>query len=145
VLLPTSLTALATLAAVGLPLAANAALQTSEALALATPLILTASVLLAAGIVATTRVLAWRAAGFGADKNAIAVTYGVFGRYRVRIERSRIQSLAIRQSPFQRHAGLATLHLATVSGSSESVFRVRHMGLSDAVAIENWYSPDPVV
>jgi uncharacterized membrane protein YdbT with pleckstrin-like domain len=61
----------------------------------------------------------------------------------VRVGRSRIQSLAISQSPFQRRAGLATLRLATVSGSSHAVFRVRHLPVADAALIEQWYSPDP--
>lgn len=144
VLLPTVTAVFVTLALVGGPLAANLLLQFSEALVLATPLIVALSVTLVAGFVATSRVLAWRVAGFGVDAQAIAVSYGMLGRYRARIARSRIQSLSVRQSPFQRRAGLATLHLATVSGPSQTVFRVRHMTVGDAAAIERWYSPDPL-
>jgi putative membrane protein len=144
VLLPSVTAVFAALVLVGGPLAANLLLQFSEALVLATPLIMALSVTLAAGFVATSRFLAWRVAGFGVDTHSIAVNYGMLGRYRARIARSRIQSLSVRQSPFQRRAGLATLHLATVSGSSQTVFRVRHMTVGDAAAIERWYSPGPV-
>ncbi len=142
VLLPTVLASLLTLAVLGVPLALNAAAQLSEELMLATPLILAAGIFVVAGVVFWLRLTMYHAAGFGIDAQAIAVTYGSLGRYRARIARSRIQSLSIRQSPFQRRAGLVTLSVAAVSGSSQTVFRVRHMGIAEAVAIENWYSPD---
>jgi len=63
----------------------------------------------------------------------------------VRLPHSRIQSLAIRQTPFQKRAGLATIVVSSVSGSSATHYRVRNIEVSDAARIERWYSPDQSV
>jgi len=103
------------------------------------------SALLVGGVVALVRFAMWRSSAFGADERALAVQYGVLGAYRVRLPHSRIQSLAIRQTPFQKRAGLATIVVSSVSGSSATHYRVRNIEVSDAARIERWYSPDQSV
>lgn len=142
--LPVSAAILLTLIGVGLPLSVNALLELSEPIRIAAPLIMLLSLVVIVGLVIAARTLAWKASGYGVDHHAIAVTYGMLGRYKVRVGRSRIQSLSVSQSPFQRRAGFATLRIATVSGSSHAVFRVRHLPVADAALIEQWYSPDPL-
>jgi putative membrane protein len=139
---PTSLAIGITLIVVGGPLAANAAYGFSEPLLLTTPLILAVAVLVVGGAVASLRALTWHSTGYGVSGNALAIDYGTLGSYKVRITRSRIQSLSVRQSLFQRRARLATLVVASVSGSSRALFKVQHLDHADALKIERWYSPD---
>jgi putative membrane protein len=92
-----------------------------------------------AAVVAGTRVLNWRAAGVGTDAVAMTVRTGVIGHRWVRIGRSRIQSLHVKQNPFQRRAGLATLTASTISASSEAKRSVSHIPLEDAERIVAWF------
>jgi putative membrane protein len=94
--------------------------------------------LLAVGV-ATIRYLGWRSAGVGWDHVAMTVQTGIIGSKRVRLGRNRIQSLHVRQTPFQRRAGLATIEAWSVSGSSKSRNRVSHVLLADAEAIADWF------
>jgi putative membrane protein len=80
-------------------------------------------------------------AGYGADARALAIRSGALGVIRARLPRTRIQSMSVRQNPFQRRAGLATLTATTVIGSAASTHRVRHLPVADAVRIAEWYSP----
>ncbi len=95
--------------------------------------------LVVAAIVAATRYLNWRSAGIGADEEALTVRTGLIGQNHVRLGRNRIQSLHVRQNPFQRRAGLATLNAWSVAGSSKSVHGVAHLPLTDAEAIVEWF------
>lgn len=141
VLLPTVLTVLVVSAfgAVGLTTVLTAAPDSRAALV--GPLVF--AVALIGSVVATVvhRSLMWRAAGYGVGSRALTVQSGALGMRRVRLPRTRIQSMSVRQSPFQRRAGLATLTVTSVSGSSASVHRVLHMPLSDASQLAEWYSP----
>lgn len=141
-LLPTLGVALLTLVLTAVPLAIFTMTGISDGLAIIGPLIVTLAVVIASAAVAGARTLAWRASGFGVSGDALAIEYGALGRYAVRVGRSRIQSLAISQSFFQRRAGLATLHVVSVSGSAAARFHVRHMPAEDAARIGSWYSPD---
>ncbi len=107
------------------------------------PAVGAAAALLPSAIVAASRALAWRNAEFGADENALAIRWGVLGRYSVRLPRARMQSLTVRQSPFQKRAKLATIVAASVAGSGAAFYRVRNLDVDDARAIEQWYSPSP--
>jgi len=98
--------------------------------------------LIVGAVVALVRYAMWRSSAFGADERALAIEYGVLGAYRIRIPRTRIQSLAIGQTPFQKRAGLATVVVSSVSGSSATHYRIRSMDAADAARIERWYSPD---
>lgn len=142
ILLPTLGTAVIALVLTAGPLTAFAALETSAAWAAVTPLIVALTVTILSAVVAGARALAWHSSAYGVSGDALAIDYGVVGSYQVRLGRSRIQSLTISQSPFQRRAGLATLHVLSVSGSSAARFQVRHMPADDAARIERWYSPD---
>lgn len=82
----------------------------------------------------------WAQTSLGTDARSLGFARGVLGRYRVRVPRSRIQSLSIKQNPFQRRAGLATVIVATVSGSSKALYRVRHVAHSEADRIVAWYA-----
>jgi putative membrane protein len=90
-------------------------------------------------IVAGVRVLNWRAAGVGTDAGAITVRSGVIGRKEVRLGLNRIQALHVKQNPFQRRAGLATLTASAISGSSEAKRSVSHMPIDDAERIVAWF------
>jgi putative membrane protein len=85
------------------------------------------------------RALAWRGEGYGVDERALAFRWGILGTNRARIARSRIQSLHVRQSPFQRRAGLATVVAVSVSGSSGAKYRARNIPLRDAERLVSWF------
>lgn len=140
VLVPLVISVIGTLVAVGGPLAVLDRLLPAFALSDAAPLIVAATVTVVAAAVVLMRVLVWRAAGFGTDPEAIAIRWGMLGRYRARLGRGRIQSLSVRQNPFQRRAGLATLTVASVSGSAQRTFSVRHIEIADAARIATWYA-----
>jgi len=86
--------------------------------------------------------LAWRGAGVGVDASMLVIRSGVFGRTHTRIPRSRIQSLAIRQNPFQKRRNLATLVATTVSGSSGSKHLTRHVDANDAGRLIDWLAQE---
>lgn len=105
------------------------------------PLLFATTLIGATGWTALHGVLRWRRTEYGADSRALAVQNGALGVSNARLPRTRIQSLTIRQTPFQRRAGLATLVATTVIGSSASLHRVRHLPSADATRIAEWYSP----
>ncbi len=82
--------------------------------------------------------LAWRAAGVGVDSSMLVIRSGVFGRTHTRIPRSRLQSLSVRQNPFQRRRDLATIVATTVSGSSGSSHLTRHVDADYAWRLIEW-------
>ena len=100
----------------------------------------------AAGVVALAtlitigvRALQWRGAGIGTDDVAVAIRSGALGVKRVRLTRSRIQSLEVGQNPFQRRAKLASLRTISVSGSSKAGYGVSHLDEAVAFGIMRWY------
>ena len=109
------------------------------------PAVLAAALTLACGATAVARLLRWRHAGYGADDRALVITTGTLGTRRVRLPRTRIQAIAVRQSFFQRRAGLATLTATTVLGSAPSDHRIEHIDASVAARIAEWYSPSSPV
>jgi putative membrane protein len=98
-----------------------------------------ATALFVALIVAGVRALNWKAAGLGMGEDCISIRSGVIGRKIVRLGRNRIQSLSVRQNPFQRRAGLATLTASSVSGASEATHSVSHLPLADAQRAVGWF------
>jgi putative membrane protein len=95
--------------------------------------------LFVAAIVFATRWRNWRMAGLGSDEDAITIRTGVIGRKLVRISRSRIQSLHVRQNPFQRRRDLVTLTAVSISGSSDAKHSVSHLPAGEATRIMRWY------
>lgn len=91
------------------------------------------------GITAALRALAWRRSGIGVDDHAMTMRTGILGESRLRISRTRIQSLTVRQNPFQRRAGLATLVADSVSGSSRSRHKMAHIEEKRALRLMRWY------
>ncbi len=96
--------------------------------------------LLAIALVFVTRFLEWQHEAFGADDRVLGIQNGAFGRRRVRVGRNRIQSLTVRQNPFQRRAGIATVDAVGVSGSTAAHYRIRHIEQADAEQLMRWYS-----
>ncbi len=130
ILLPTVLTTITSLAVVG-PLSwfvYRPALPWAGGLVVAVALI-------TIGV----RALQWRRAGIGTDDVALAIRSGLLGIKRVRLTRSRIQSLEVRQNPFQRRARLASLRTTSVSGSSRASYGVSHLDEAAALHIMRWY------
>ncbi len=97
------------------------------------------AVVLVALLTALVRRLQWRRAGAGTNDVAVTLRSGVLGVKRVRLERSRIQSLAVRQNPFQRRVSLASLRTISVSGSSKATYGVSHLDEAEALRIMRWY------
>lgn len=98
-----------------------------------------AAVLLFALVTAWTRSLRWRRAGIGVDAAAVTLRSGGFGIRHVRLTRSRIQSLEVRQNPFQRRAGLAGVWVVSVSGTSKAIYGVPHLDEAEALRVMRWY------
>jgi putative membrane protein len=96
-------------------------------------------VAIAALITVGLRTLQWRRAGIGTDEVAVTLRSGALGVKHVRLTRSRIQSLDVRQNPFQRRAGLASLKTVSVSGSSQASYGVSHVEEAEALRIMRWY------
>jgi putative membrane protein len=142
VFVPTVGAIVATLLAIGIPWWLLKGEPGFDALVATAPLIVAVAVLVVASTVGGLRALAWRAAGWGVDDDSLVIRWGSLGIHRSRVGRSRIQSMSIRQNPFQRRAALATLDVASVSGSSQKLFSVRNIDVTDAARIEAWYSPD---
>ena len=94
---------------------------------------------LAALVTSGVRTLEWRRAGVGTHEDAVTLRSGALGSRRVRLTRSRIQSLEVRQSPFQRRAHLASLRTVSVSGSSRATYGVAHVEEAEALRIMSWY------
>ncbi len=129
-LVPTGLAALLTLAALG---------PTSWFVYRpALPWMMVAVVLVAL-VTAGVRTLEWRRAGAGTDEIAVTFRSGALGTKLVRLTRSRIQSLDVRQNPFQRRARLASLRTVSVSGSSRAKYGVAHLAEAEALRIMRWY------
>jgi putative membrane protein len=97
------------------------------------------TVVLVGLITAVSRVLQWRRAGVGTDDVAVTLRFGGLGIKRVRLTRPRIQSLDVRQNPFQRRAKLASLRTVSVSGSSKAIYEVSHLDETEALRIMHWY------
>lgn len=95
---------------------------------------------IAVAIVASPAALAWKGAGLGVSDSMLVIRSGMLGRNQTRIPRSRLQSLAVRQTPFQKRAKLATLVARTVSGSSGATYRVRHLDAAVAWRLVEWLS-----
>jgi putative membrane protein len=123
-------------------LAGSLVLELPDEITALVPLTVALMFLCTLASVAAAEGLAWRHAAYGADARALVVEYGLLARHRVRLSRTRIQWLAVRQSPFQKRAGLATLVASSVSGSGEALHAIRHVPVRDAARIERWYSPD---
>lgn len=85
------------------------------------------------------RGLEWRRAGLGTDEVALVLRHGALGIKRVRLTRSRIQSLVVRQNPFQRRAGLASLRAVSMSGSAKATYGISHLDEAEALRIMRWY------
>lgn len=98
-----------------------------------------AVVVLVAPITAGVRALQWRRAGVGTDDVAVTLRSGAVGIKHVRLTRSRIQSLDVRQGPFQRPAKLASLRTVSVSGSSQASYGVSNLDEAEALRIMRWY------
>jgi len=96
-------------------------------------------VALVAILTAGVRALQWRQAGVGTDEVAVTFRSGAVGIKRVRLTRSRIQSLDVTQNPFQRRAGLASLRTVSVSGSSQASYGVANLDEAEALRIMRWY------
>lgn len=96
-------------------------------------------VAIVAGVIAVVRALQWRRAGVGTNETAVTLRSGVLGRKRVRLTRSRIQSLTVQQNPFQRRAKLATLRTVSVTGSARAAYGVSHLDEAEAMRILEWY------
>lgn len=125
----------------GVPLMMVAGNPAFDAVRATAPISIAVTVTMVTLVVAGARALRWRAAGYGVEADALVVQWGALGLRKVRLSRSRIQSLSVRQGFFQHRAGLATLQVTSVSGASRRVFRVQHLPLAEAARIESWYSP----
>jgi putative membrane protein len=90
-------------------------------------------------IVALTRYGNWKMAGLGSDADAITIRSGLIGRKLVRLSRSRIQSLTVRQNPFQKRRNLVTLTAVSISGSSGANHSVSHVPADEATRVMAWY------
>ena len=80
--------------------------------------------------------------GHALDRRAVAVRSGSLRRQLAVLDRRGVVGWRVRQSPFQRRAGLVTLTVATGAGSGG--YEVIDVGPADAVALMRAVSPRAV-
>jgi len=86
-----------------------------------------------------------RSAAIFLTKNQVSLQYRGISKYTFFIEKKRMQSLEMRQSPFQKRKALATIETTIKSGMLGATAKVEHLEVEDVEAIMSWYEPSGYV
>ena len=82
-----------------------------------------------------------RSAAFALDNNQLSLRYRGFSKNSFFIEKKRMQSLTVKQSPFQKRKSLASIETTIKSGMLGVTAKVEHMDLDEIEGIMTWYEP----
>ena len=82
-----------------------------------------------------------RSAGLSLSRNQLSLRYRGFSKYTFFIEKKRMQSLEMRQSPFQKRKALASIETTIKSGMLGATAQVAHLQIEDIEEVMTWYEP----
>ncbi|WP_026023046.1 PH domain-containing protein [Paenisporosarcina sp. TG20] len=81
------------------------------------------------------------AAGLALTRNQLSIRYRGINKYTFFIEKKRMQSLEMKQSPFQKRKALASIETTIKSGILGATVKVEHLKEEDIEAVMTWYEP----
>ncbi|WP_082686910.1 PH domain-containing protein [Bacillus sp. FJAT-27445] len=82
----------------------------------------------------------YRAAGLGIEGEQLCLQYRLLAKTTVYLQKNKIQSLAMKESYFQRRKKLAKIDASAKSGTGIAGGSVQDVDSSDAIAIYSWFS-----
>ena len=82
-----------------------------------------------------------RSAGLSLTRNQLSLRYRSISKYTFFIEKKRMQSLEMRQSPFQKRKALASIETTIKSGMLGASAQVDHLQIEDIEEVMTWYEP----
>jgi putative membrane protein len=82
-----------------------------------------------------------RSAGVSLTRNQLSLRYRSISKYTFFIEKKRMQSLEMRQSPFQKRKALASIETTIKSGMLGASAQVDHLQIEDIEEVMTWYEP----
>lgn len=82
-----------------------------------------------------------RSAGLSLTRNQLSLRYRSISKYTFFIEKKRMQSLEMRQSPFQKRKALASIETTIKSGMLGASAQVEHLQIEDIEEVMTWYEP----
>ncbi|HLG27391.1 MAG TPA: PH domain-containing protein [Paenisporosarcina sp.] len=82
-----------------------------------------------------------RSAGLSLTRNQLSLRYRSISKYTFFIEKKRMQSLEMRQSPFQKRKALASIETTIKSGMLGASAQVDHLQIEDIEKVMTWYEP----
>ena len=82
-----------------------------------------------------------RSAGYSIKGNQLSMRYRGFSKYTFMIEKKRMQSVEMKQSPFQKKHLLASFETTIKSGLLGATAKVEHLELKDVEEVMNWFTP----
>ena len=82
-----------------------------------------------------------RSAGISLTRNQLSLRYRSISKYTFFIEKKRMQSLKMRQSPFQKRKALASIETTIKSGMLGATAQVEHLQIEEIEEVMTWYEP----
>ncbi|WP_075619263.1 PH domain-containing protein [Paenisporosarcina indica] len=82
-----------------------------------------------------------RSAAFAQTNNQLSLRFRGFSKSTFFIERKRMQSLIMKQTPFQKRKALASIETTIKSGVTGVTAKVDHMKIEDIEEVMTWYKP----
>ncbi len=82
-----------------------------------------------------------RSAAVALTRNQMSLRYRSINKYTFFIEKKRIQSLELKQSPFQKRKAIASIETTIKSGMLGATAKVKHLHVEDVQEIMTWYKP----
>lgn len=82
-----------------------------------------------------------RTAGYSISGQQLSLRYRGFSKITFMIEKKRMQSMGVMQSPFQKKRSLASIETTIKSGILGATAKVEHLEVSDVEDVMKWYRP----
>jgi len=82
-----------------------------------------------------------RSAAFAQTSNQLSLRFRGFSKSTFFIEKKRMQSLIMKQTPFQKRKALASIETTIKSGLTGVTAKVEHMKVEDIEVVMTWYEP----
>lgn len=80
-------------------------------------------------------------AGIALTSNQLSLRYRGISKFTFFIEKKRMQSLEVKQSPFQKRKELASVETTIKSGLLGATAKVDHLEITDVEEVMTWYEP----
>lgn len=82
-----------------------------------------------------------QSAGYSIVGNQLSMRYRGFSKYTFMMEKKRMQSLEMKQSPFQKNRSLASIETTIKSGLLGATAKVEHLESKDVEKVMIWFKP----